>query len=168
MKALAQSVVSDLALPYRVQNVLEPQHPAGMWGISFFDPTAPAAQHVFQITIGPVDEQPRSHQGGTRRATVEASIALTVSADMAVSNRLTLNIYSIAASLALAVLLFVVGTAFRFVEQLLRAAGVFLGILYVSAGGSYFATSAAHRQCANNWRTTLPYPYYHDAALSLL
>jgi hypothetical protein len=56
MKALAHLVIREVALPYRVQNVFEPQHPAGRWGISFFDPTAPEGRHVFQIAVGPVDE----------------------------------------------------------------------------------------------------------------
>jgi hypothetical protein len=56
MKRIVHEVVRDLALPYRVQHVFELQHPAGIWGSSFFDPTAHAGRHVFQIGIGPVDE----------------------------------------------------------------------------------------------------------------
>jgi hypothetical protein len=56
MKGLVHAVVTDLALPYHVQNILEPQHPSGSWGISFSDPTAPTGQHVFEIAIGPVNE----------------------------------------------------------------------------------------------------------------
>lgn len=56
MKSLAREVVAELGLNYHVQNVFEPQHPAGIWGISFFDQNALPGRHVFQIGVGPVDE----------------------------------------------------------------------------------------------------------------
>jgi hypothetical protein len=56
VKSLTRDVVAELALNYRVQNVFEPQHSAGIWGISFFDQSAPPGHHVFQIAVGPVDE----------------------------------------------------------------------------------------------------------------
>lgn len=56
MKSLTRDVLAELALNYRVQNVFEPQHSAGIWGISFFDRYAPPGHHVFQIAVGPVDE----------------------------------------------------------------------------------------------------------------
>ena len=56
MKSLTRDVLAELALNYRVQNVFEPQHSAGIWGISFFDRYAPTGHHVFQIAVGPVDK----------------------------------------------------------------------------------------------------------------
>jgi len=56
MKSLTRDVLAELALNYRVQNVFEPRHSAGIWGISFFDRYAPLGHHVFQIAVGPVDE----------------------------------------------------------------------------------------------------------------
>jgi len=56
MKSLTREVLAELALDYRVQNVFEPQHSPGIWGISFFDRYAPPGHHVFQIAVGPVDE----------------------------------------------------------------------------------------------------------------
>jgi len=56
MKSLTREVLAELALNYRVQNVFEPQHAAGIWGISFFDRSAPPGHHVFQIAVGPVDK----------------------------------------------------------------------------------------------------------------
>jgi hypothetical protein len=56
VKSLARDVLAELALNYRVQNVLEPQHPAGIWGISFVDRYAPRGHRVFLIGVGPVDE----------------------------------------------------------------------------------------------------------------
>jgi len=56
MKSLTRHVLAELALNYRVQNVFEPQHSAGIWGISFFDQSAPPGHHVFQIAVGPVDK----------------------------------------------------------------------------------------------------------------
>jgi len=56
VKSLARDVLAELALSYRVQNVFEPQHSAGIWGISFFDQDAPPGHHIFQIAVGRVDE----------------------------------------------------------------------------------------------------------------
>jgi hypothetical protein len=56
LKLLVHAVVADLALPYHLQNIFEPQHPAGSWGMSFFDPTSSTGQREFQIAIGPVNE----------------------------------------------------------------------------------------------------------------
>jgi hypothetical protein len=56
MKSLTRDVLAELALNYRVQNVFEPQYSSGIWGISFFDQSAPAGDHVFQIAVGPVNE----------------------------------------------------------------------------------------------------------------
>jgi hypothetical protein len=36
--------------------MFEPYHPAGMWGITFVDPTTPGGRHQFQIVVGPVEE----------------------------------------------------------------------------------------------------------------
>ena len=76
MKSLTREVLAELALNYRVQNVFEPQHAAGIWGISFFDRSAPPGHHVFQIAVGPVDKATLS----LTRAELLAKLSATRSA----------------------------------------------------------------------------------------
>ena len=50
IRTLVEEVLSDLALPYRVERVSEPDRDAGCT-ISFFDPTESAGRQVFEITL---------------------------------------------------------------------------------------------------------------------
>jgi hypothetical protein len=69
---MVHEVLGDLALPYRVQNMFEPYHPAGMWGITFVDPTTPGGRHQFQIVVGPVEE---ARLGDTKAELAERLLA---------------------------------------------------------------------------------------------
>jgi len=57
MKAMVRHTVREVAPRLHVQNVFEPLHPAGIWGISLFDADAERGKHILQIGIGPVDER---------------------------------------------------------------------------------------------------------------
>lgn len=57
MKAMVRTTVREVAPRLRVQNVFEPLHPSGIWGISLFDADARPGEHIFQVGIGPVDER---------------------------------------------------------------------------------------------------------------
>lgn len=51
MREMANRVLADLALPYRVQYVAEPEQPGDQWRFRFFDPTAPVGRQIFQIAV---------------------------------------------------------------------------------------------------------------------